>query len=230
MRRQTGLLALAVGVPLLAARGLSAQTPAHSAPPPSSAATPAGVPAEAAALLSKAASVYADGSAHAAAFTQIYTPAGFATSKRESGTVWIQSPQRLRFDYQAPEAKVFTYDAGEGRFFSPEDKQLTIRKLSADEQARLPLVFLKKPDELGERYAIQVDGSKGVLLKPKAADADFSWLRLAVSPAGAVDGLSYEDPSGNRTEFRFESWRTEKPRPPADYRITGPKGTRIVEN
>jgi outer membrane lipoprotein-sorting protein len=230
VRRQTGLLALAVGVPLLAARGLSAQTPAHSAPPPSSAATPAGVPAEAAALLSKAASVYADGSAHAAAFTQIYTPAGFATSKRESGTVWIQSPQRLRFDYQAPEAKVFTYDAGEGRFFSPEDKQLTIRKLSADEQARLPLVFLKKPDELGERYAIQVDGSKGVLLKPKAADADFSWLRLAVSPAGAVDGLSYEDPSGNRTEFRFESWRTEKPRPPADYRITGPKGTRIVEN
>jgi hypothetical protein len=45
-----------------------------------------------------------------------------------------------------------------------------------------------------------------------------------------VDGLSYEDPSGNRTEFRFEGWKSEKPRPPADYRITGPKGTRIVEN
>jgi chaperone LolA len=210
---------VALGIGILSSAG-RAQT---ATPPP-------GVPADAAALLAKAAGVYADGSAHAAAFTQIYTPAGFATSKRESGTVWIQEPQRLRFDYQAPEAKVFTYDAGEGRFFSPEDKQLTIRKLSADEQARLPLVFLKKPDELGERYAIQVDGSKGVLLKPKASDADFSWLRLSVSPEGAVDGLSYEDPSGNRTEFRFENWRTEKARPAADYRITGPKGTRIVEN
>jgi len=219
--RISRVLALAI-VALLPVRVL-AQSPT---PAPA----PAGVPADAAALLSKAAGSYADGNAHAAAFTQIYTPAGFATSRRESGTVWIQSPQRLRFDYQAPEAKVFTYDAGEGRFFSPEDKQLTVRKLSADEQARLPLLFLKKPDELGERYAIQLDGSKGVLLKPKASDADFSWLKLAVSPEGAVDGLSYEDPSGNRTEFRFEGWKSEKPRPSADYRITGPKGTRIVEN
>jgi len=180
--------------------------------------------------MSKAAGAYADGNAHGATFTQIYTPAGFATSKRESGTVWIQSPQRLRFDYEAPEKKVFTYDAGEGRFFSPEDKQLTVRKLSADEQARLPLVFLKKPDELSARYTIQVDGSKGVLLKPTASDADFAWLRLAITPEGAVDGLSYEDPTGNRTEFRFEGWRSEKPRPAAEYRIVGPKGTRIVEN
>jgi outer membrane lipoprotein carrier protein len=200
---------LALALVAAAAVTMRAQT---ATPAPPAAAVPAGVPA------------------HAAAFTQIYTPAGFATSKRESGTVWIQSPQRLRFDYQAPDAKVFTYDAGEGRFFSPEDKQLTVRKLSADEQARLPLVFLKKPDELAERYAIQVDGSKGVLLKPNASDADFAWLRLAIAPEGAVDGLSYEDPSGNRTEFRFEGWRTEKARPAADYRITGPKGTRLVEN
>jgi len=197
---------------------------------PTPAAAPAGVPADAAALLTRAAAVYADGNAHSATFTQIYTPAGFATSRRESGTVWIQSPQRLRFDYEAPEKKVFTYDAGEGRFFSPEDKQLTVRKLSADDQARLPLVFLKKPDELAARYAIQLDGSKGVLLKPTAADADFSWLRLSISPQGAVDALSYEDPSGNRTEFRFEGWKSQKPRPPDDYRITGPKGTRIVDN
>jgi outer membrane lipoprotein-sorting protein len=226
VRRETGLLAAVLALVAFGAPAARGQTTT----PTQAATAPAGVPADAAALLSKAAGVYADGSAHAAAFTQIYTPAGFATSKRESGTVWIQSPQRLRFDYQAPDSKVFTYDAGEGRFFSPEDKQLTVRKLSADEQARLPLVFLKKPDELGERYAIQVDGSKGVLLKPKATDADFAWLKLAVSPEGAVDGLSYEDPSGNRTEFRFEGWRTEKSRPPADYRITGPKGTRIVEN
>jgi len=230
MRASTARIALALGFGVAAAApGARAQT---TPPPATPAAAPAqaAIPPEASAALSKAAGVYADGSAHAAAFTQIYTPAGFATSRRESGTVWIQSPQRLRFDYQAPEAKVFTYDAGEGRFFSPEDKQLTVRKLSADEQARLPLLFLKKPDELGERYAIQLDGSKGVLLKPKASDADFSWLKLAVSPEGAVDGLSYEDPSGNRTEFRFEGWRTEKARPPGDYRITGPKGTRIVEN
>ncbi len=42
--------------------------------------------------------------------------------------------------------------------------------------------------------------------------------------------LAYEDSSGSRTEFRFEKWRREKPRPPSDYHVTGPPGTRILEN
>ena len=187
-------------------------------------------PAEAMAMLAKAAAAYGDGSAHAASFTQIYTPAGFATSRRESGEVWIQAPQRLRFDYAAPDKKTYTYDAGEGRFFSPEDKQLTIRKLTPDEQARLPLVFLGKPEDLATRYDIQKDASGAVLLKPRSADSDLAWLKLVVAAGGMVENLSYEDTAGNRSEFRFEGWKPASPRPAADYRITGPKGTRIVEN
>ena len=45
-----------------------------------------------------------------------------------------------------------------------------------------------------------------------------------------VENLAYEDTAGNRSEFRFGAWKTPAPRPPADYRIVGPKGTRIVEN
>lgn len=193
-------------------------------------APPAPLPADAAALLSKAAALYADGSAHAAGFTQVYTPSGFATSRRESGQVWIQAPQRLRFDYAAPEIKTFTYDSGEGRFFSPEDKQLTIRKLSPEETARLPILLLSRPEELAQRYDIQLDAGKAVLFKPRAPDPDLSWLKVTIAPTGTVDGLSYEDASGSRTEFRFEGWKSEKGRPPADFKITGPKGTRIVEN
>ncbi len=187
-------------------------------------------PGEAMELLAKAAAAYSPGAADASPFTQIYTPAGFATSKRESGTVWVQAPQRLRFDYTAPEKKIFTYDSGEGRFFSPEDKQLTIRKLSPDEQARLPIVFLEKPEELARRYEISLEAGKTVVLKPRAADSELAWLKLAISDSGTVETLSYGDTSGNRTEFRFDGWKTEKARPAADYRITGPKGTRVVEN
>jgi outer membrane lipoprotein carrier protein len=181
-------------------------------------------------LLAKAAAAYGDGSAHAAAFTQIYTPAGFATSKRESGRVWIQAPQRLRFDYAAPDAKIYTYDAGEGRFFSPEDKQLAIRKLTPDERARLPLVFLERPEDLAARFDVATDASGAVLLKPRSPDSDLAWLKLVVNGAGMLDSLSYEDTAGNRSEFRFEGWKAEKARPAEDYRIVGPKGTRIVEN
>ena len=185
-------------------------------------------PAETMALLAKATAAYSTGAANVSTFTQIYTPAGFSTSKRESGNVWVQAPERLRFDYAAPEIKVFTYDGGEGRFYSPVDKQLTVHRLSADERARLPLVFLEKPDALAERYEISRDVPGTVVLKPRAADSELAWLKLSIAASGFVDALSYQDTSGNRTEFRFEGWKSEKARPAADYRVEGPKGTRTV--
>jgi outer membrane lipoprotein-sorting protein len=191
---------------------------------------PAQAPADAMALLAKTAAAYRSGAAETASFTQIYTPAGFSTSRRESGDIWVQAPDRLRFDYAAPDPKVFTYDSGEGRFFLPEDRQLTIRKLSPDERARLPIVFLQKPDELSRRYEVSLESPGVVLLKPRDAGSDLAWLKLAIGDTGRIDDLRYEDTSGNRTEFRFESWKTEKARPPSDYRVTGPKGTRVIED
>jgi outer membrane lipoprotein carrier protein len=181
-------------------------------------------------LLAQVAKGYSTGAADASAFTQIYTPAGFATAKRESGTVWVQAPQRLRFDYVAPEKKVFTYDDGEGRFFSPDDKQVTVHKLSPDERARLPIIFLEKPDELARRYEISLEGGSTIVLKPRAAGSELAWLKLTINPLGTVETLAYEDTSGNRTEFRFDGWKTEKARPAADYSVSGPKGTRVVQN
>jgi chaperone LolA len=183
---------------------------------------------DALALLTRTAAAFRTGSANSSGFTQIYTPAGFSTARRESGTVWVQAPESLRFDYAAPDAKVFTYDAGEGRFYSPEDRQLTIHKLTPDEKVRLPIVFLEKPDELARRYAIATDSSGQIVLTPRSSDSDLAWLKLKIAPNGMVEALSYQDTSGNLTEFRFDGWKSEKARPAADYRIQGPKGTRTV--
>lgn len=203
-------------------------TPGPSVPPPS-------VPDRASTALESAVAHYSDGSAHSSAFAQIYTPSGFTTARREAGTVSIQAPQRVRFDYTAPEKKVFTYDAGEGRFFSPEDKQLTVRRLSEDEKARLPVVFLTRPADLARQYEITVDSGETpsatrLLLTPRVARPELAWLRLVIQDDGSVRELSYQDSAGNRTEFRFEAWKSGKARPAADFRITGPPGTRIIEN
>ena len=149
--------------------------------------------------------------------------------------MFIQAPERVRFDYTAPEKKVFTYDAGEGRFFSPADRQLTVRRLSEEEKARLPVVFLRKPQDLARQYEISVDPGEAapatrLLLTPRVARPELAWLRLTIAPDGSVRTLSYQDSAGNRTEFRFEAWRRGKARAAADFRITGPPGTRIVEN
>jgi outer membrane lipoprotein carrier protein len=192
------------------------------------------IPPPAKTALDRIAGYYGDGPAHAASFTQTYTPAGFASARRESGIVRIQAPQRLRFDYTTPEKKTFTYDGVEGRLLSPEDGQLTIRRLSAQDRARLPVIFLSDPAELDRQYAISVEPNDGggarLLLTPRTARPDLAWLRVAAAADGSITSLAYEDSSGSRSEFRFESWRKETARPASDYRITGPPGTRILEN
>ena len=73
-------------------------------------------------------------------------------------------------------------------------------------------------------------GASRLLLKPRSPRPDLAWLRVTVAADGTIGNLSYEDASGNRSEFRFETWRKEKARPAADFRITGPPGTRVLEN
>ena len=209
----------------------AATTPAPPPSPASGAASSGGSSTP----LARAVALYSDGAGHSSPFVQIYTPAGFAAARRESGTVWIQAPQRVRFDYTAPEKKVFTYDAGEGRFFSPDDRQLTVRRLSEDEKARLPVVFLTQPYDLGRQYEMTVEPAEAsapsrLLLTPRVARPDLAWLRIAIERDGRVRELSYQDSAGNRTEFRFDAWSPVKARPAADFRISGPPGTRIVEN
>ncbi|HEY6930054.1 MAG TPA: outer membrane lipoprotein chaperone LolA [Thermoanaerobaculia bacterium] len=184
--------------------------------------------------LQRAQALYADGRSHAARFVHTYTPAGFANAKKESGEIWVQSPQRLRFEYSSPEKKIFTYDGAEGRLYVPEDRQLTLQKFSEDQREKLPLLLLTDPERFSREYSVtQEQASEAgdrLILKPREARPELAWLRITVARDGTVPQLAYEDASGNRTEFQFSSWRQQKARPEGDFRITGPAGTRILEN
>src|SRR5262249_32599473 len=184
--------------------------------------------------LQRAQALYTDGAAHTARFVHTYTPAGFASAKKESGEIWIQSPQRLRFEYTVPEKKIFTYDGTEGRLYVPEDRQLTLQKFSEDQREKLPVLLLTDPERFSREYSVTPEqGSEAgdrLILKPRQPRPELAWLRITIARDGTIPELAYEDAAGNRTEFQFSSWRLQKARPEGDFRITGPAGTRILEN
>jgi outer membrane lipoprotein carrier protein len=184
--------------------------------------------------LARAQSLYTDGYAHTAKFVQTYTPSGFSNTKKESGEIWIQNPQSLRFEYKESEKKIFTYDGQDGRLYVPEDRQLTIQRISEDQREKLPILLLTDPEKFSREYDIATEPGSGeadhLRLTPRTQRIELAWLRLSVAKDGSVPALSYEDGAGNRTEFRFEGWRRQKARPGSDYRVTGPPGTRVLEN
>src|SRR5947209_19795157 len=89
---------LALGAAFAAAAFAQKAVPPPAPSPPAAPAGAAPPAATVSAALSHAVALYSDGAGHSSPFVQIYTPAGFATTRRESGTVSLQAPQRVRFD------------------------------------------------------------------------------------------------------------------------------------
>jgi chaperone LolA len=186
-----------------------------------------------AAVLSRAARFFQDGKAHEAEFVQTFTPGGFTRSRKESGTVLVQAPKSLRFQYSSPSNKLFTFDGRTARFFTPAEHQMIVRQLSDEDRAQLPLIFLESPANVARVYTLALEPPAGggtVLLTPKSSDAEVSWIRLSLAEAGLPVGLSFQTSGGDRTEFQFKNFRTLPPRDGSDFTIRPPAGTRIVEN
>ncbi|MCM3875998.1 MAG: outer membrane lipoprotein carrier protein LolA, partial [Thermoanaerobaculia bacterium] len=164
-------------------------------------------------------------------FVQTYAPAGFAETAPETGQLVLQAPDRVRFDYDGPEGKVFTFDGKAGRQYVAADRQLVVRTLRAEERARLPLVFLESPEALLARYAARVapaaNGLVELTLTPRAG-ADPKSLTLLAAATGDVKRLILVDAAGNRTAFTFTQKMSGPGRPDSDFALVPPAGTKTL--
>lgn len=219
--------ALAVLVAILASLALNAdaQTPQPLPPRPG---TPAVEPA---ALLAKIRSRYTSAPSFSMSFVQVYAPAGFGDTAPESGTLVLQAPESVRFEYQGAEGKLFTFDGKAARQYVAKDRQLVLKSLGPGDRERLPIVFLEAPEKLLARYAAEASGAAGGLveltLTPRAA-AEPKRLTLAATPAGEIRRLVILDGGGNRTTFTFADVAAGPRRPEADFALVPPKGTKII--
>jgi outer membrane lipoprotein-sorting protein len=188
-------------------------------------------PPDAPALLRAIVGTYRARPAFSMTFVQSYAPAGFPDASPETGTLTIQAPASLRFDYDGPEGKVYTFDGSAARQYVAADAQIVLKTLTPAEKARLPLLFLQPAEEVLDRFAaVAKTGENGLVelaLAPRA-DADLKSVVVLATPAGEVKRLVVLDGEGNRTTFTFTNLAPRKKRPASDFALVPPKGTRVV--
>lgn len=186
---------------------------------------------DARAVLESVRKAYSSSPSIACTFVQTYAPAGFAETTPETGRLVMQPPDRVRFDYDGPEGKIFTFDGTAARQYVAADRQLIVRKLAPEERARLPLVFLESPDSLLARYAARIaatdSGLTELTLTPRSSGDPKSVTLLAAS-TGDVKRLVLVDAAGNRTTFTFTQKMPGPKRPESDFALVPPKGTKIL--
>lgn len=224
MRRARSVVLLAGAL----AAGL-ALAPSYSAPGQAPA-REAGAPDAAAALRSIVDS-YTGKPSWRMTFVQSYAPSGFPDATPETGTLTIQPPASLRFDYDGPEGKVYTFDGKAARQYVAADKQIVLKTLTAAEKARLPLLFLEPPEQVLARFqaaAAKADNGLVDLTLTPREEGDLKSVAARATPSGEIKRLVVVDGEGNRTTFTFTNLAAGKRRPATDFALVPPNGTRVV--
>src|SRR5262245_29070674 len=130
----------------------------------------------------------------------------------ERGHVWIKKPGKMRWDYVAPEKKLFVSDGVRIYSYVPDDNQVIVSSVPEGDQAGAPVLFLAGKGNLVRDFtpfgsdvpAGFPSTTRAVRLVPKTPQPDYDSLVLVVDqPSLALRGIVTMDAQGGRSAILF---------------------------
>ncbi|MGB6194548.1 MAG: outer membrane lipoprotein carrier protein LolA [Terracidiphilus sp.] len=167
-----------------------------------------------------------------AAFTESYN--GLGISRSESGTLYLQKPGRMKWDYTSPAGKIFLLDGKYAWFWSRSATQ--VQRIAAKnlDDLRSPLQFLLGHTQLekefpGLKAAAATDGGYTLTGVPNGQQNRIQLVTFHVTAAGAITGIAIEEKDGAITRFTFTGEEPNVQIPESTFRFTPPPGVPVVD-
>jgi outer membrane lipoprotein carrier protein len=178
---------------------------------------------------------YAAVASVSAEFQQFYRAPGI--EQAESGSLLMKKPGLMRWEYRAPERKLFIADGRDTYLYTPEDRQVLVGRLSAAEIRSTPLQFLLGQGDIlksfvaskeGE-FRAKFEGSVLLRLTPRSREPDYAFLVLE------CDQRTYElrrivirELTGNTSEFVLSNLVMNVKIDGKQFQFKIPKGVEVV--
>jgi outer membrane lipoprotein carrier protein len=165
-------------------------------------------------------------------FSETYQ--GMGMKRTESGTLLLQKPGRMKWDYSSPPGKIFLLDGKYAWFYTAGDPR--VQRISAKklDDLRSPLRFLLGHTELEKELgnltmSAGPNGSYTLTGLPKGLENRIKKLSLTVTPDGIITAIDVEETSGALTHFTFSGEQTNVAIPPSTFKFTPPPGIPVVD-
>ncbi|MGB7296691.1 MAG: outer membrane lipoprotein carrier protein LolA [Candidatus Aminicenantales bacterium] len=149
-----------------------------------------------------------------AEFEQSYFSASLATPLLEKGKLFLEKPDRMRWEYQEPERNIYVYKEGVSLAYFPEDNQLFRHTLSPEEKDWAVFSLLTGRARLIETYTIEAaefptDKKTSVQLKLiPLEEGELSYILIETDPrTWLLERAIFLDWAGNKQEFRFSGFK-----------------------
>jgi outer membrane lipoprotein carrier protein len=131
----------------------------------------------------------------------------------ERGTLVVKKPGKMRWEYTAPEKKVFVSDGHKIYSYIPEDRQVIVGTMPRDEHAPTPALFLTGKGDITRDFTASFDkvaeaqsGAIALKLTPKRREPEYESLTVVVDPKTlALQMLITVDAQGGRSAFTFSN-------------------------
>ncbi len=145
-------------------------------------------------------------------FVHTYSGGLLRKQLSERGHLLIKKPGRMRWEYSAPDEKLFVSDGVKIYSYLPHDKQVIVGSVPQDDQASTPALFLAGKGDLARDFVpgfVELPqgmpaGTRALKLVPKTPQREYDWLILALDPSTlALRGLVTVDAQGGTSSFSF---------------------------
>jgi len=165
-------------------------------------------------------------------FRQSVESPTLASPLESRGTLAFEKPNRMRWDYAAPEPQLVVGDGETLWIYQPEEKQVIKAPFAEAFQARTPISFLGGLGRVERDFQASLERdepARWVLHLVPRKDAGIGALTLVVRKAdAAVEEARVTDPLGTTTRIAFANERRNVPLDAALFRFTPPPGVDVV--
>ena len=155
----------------------------------------------------------------------------------ERGHLIVKRPGKMRWQYIAPEEKLFVSDGVKMYSYIPQDKQVMVSSMPSDDRATTPMLFLVGKGNLVRDFSVSLvepgsgapPGTRALKLVPKSAQQEYDWLVLEVG-AQALDlrGLATVDAQGGQSRFSFTNLKENTGVTDKEFAFKIPRGVDVV--
>ncbi len=166
-----------------------------------------------------------------AAFVETKVSTLLGDTQETRGTVLLQVPGRLRWNYSQPQESALVVKDGQFARYFPQTKQ--VFRGPARGEADLLVGFGPGASDLGGKYEVTLVGDEEVSgasthvldLKPRAGQGGlFAAIRLWVDAARGIPiQTRLTEPTGDHTTIRFDGVVTNLPLAAGDFTLKLPK-------
>lgn len=170
-------------------------------------------------------------------FVHVYEGGALHKQITEHGRLIVKKPGKMRWEYAAPDQKLFVSDGLKMYSYVPQDKQVIVSNVPQGDEASTPTLFLAGKGNLVRDFTPSIvpvprgmpADSRALKLVPLSPQRDYDWLVLVVDPSSLdFRGLVTIDAQGGISSFSFTNLKTNTNPADKEFAFRVPRGVDVV--